>query len=153
MARKLYKKSIQNLQRNRGEDRGPEIEPGEGYQYSPPMTDKTAERSIRRHEMRDIYGNIYRDNQERDQRAFSRIRDMKSEFYAGLDPRRRQEVAEGGMVQEDHRAIANLPEQPLHYEYPQDPYYNTPYLDSLLRGNDPELDDYEFPKTRYRINR
>jgi hypothetical protein len=47
------------------------------------------------------------------------------------DPRRRQELADGGMVREDERAMANLPRQAVHHEYPRLGYYSSPYIDSL----------------------
>jgi hypothetical protein len=43
----------------------------------------------------------------------------------GVDPRRRIEFAEGGMVQEDPRAMANLPRQAIHMEYPKNPFFDT----------------------------
>lgn len=39
-------------------------------------------------------------------------------FYAEVDPRRRVDLADGGMVREDRAAMANLPRQAIHCEYP-----------------------------------
>lgn len=39
-------------------------------------------------------------------------------FMAEVDPRRRGELADGGMVREDRVAMANLPRQAIHCEYP-----------------------------------
>jgi hypothetical protein len=73
--------------------------------------------------------------QEEQQREnFARINDARSTFYAGIDPRRRREVADSGMVQEDPRAIANLSTVPIHREYTRFGFYSTPYID------DTELD-------------
>lgn len=66
---------------------------------------------------------------------------MENEFYAGVDPRRKIELAEGGMVREDRNAMANLPRQAIHCEYPQAPFYNSQYIDDTVRGEDNELDD------------
>lgn len=43
----------------------------------------------------------------------------------GVDPRRRREYADAGMVKEDPRAMANLPLEAIHREFPQDPFYKT----------------------------
>lgn len=60
---------------------------------------------------------------------FARINDRNSSLYAGIDPRRRREVADSGMVQEDHNAIANLSPIPIHREYTRFGFYSTPYID------------------------
>lgn len=69
-------------------------------------------------------------NQEELQREhFERVNAARSAFFAGLDPRRRREVADSGMVQEDHNAVANLSNTPIHREYVRFGYYSTPYID------------------------
>ena len=63
---------------------------------------------------------------------------MRESFGGGVDPRRRRELADAGMVQEDPRAMANLPTQAIHAEFPSDPFYATgPYNPSF------SLDVYE----------
>lgn len=119
-----FKKAI----RNRGEDIG-EARPLAPYDY---QTGKT--RAIDRPEVRQTFDEMYRDQQRRDERAMQRLRAIGQEFYAGVDPRRKQEVADAGMIREDHNAMANLPTQARHYEYTKAGYYTTPYIDSLLRG-------------------
>ena len=52
----------------------------------------------------------------------------------GIDPRRRQEMADGGMVREDQQAMANLSNKAIHHEYPKLPFYSTPYVDSLVKN-------------------
>jgi hypothetical protein len=56
----------------------------------------------------------------------------------GVDPRRRKEFADGGMVQEDPRAMANCPTEPIHRELPKNPFYETGPLDPAT-----SLCDYE----------
>ena len=134
-----FSKSI----RNRGEDIG-QASSRFPYSYQAESTetaDRDQERAIRRHEARSVYTEMYRLEQERDQRAFDRTRNNKNEFYAGIDPRRRQEVADAGMIREDHRAMANLPTREIHHEYPQAGYYFTPYIDDTIRGLDNQNDD------------
>ena len=131
-----FKKSI----RNRGEDVGQASRPLDvPYDNSPNYTSEY--RPIKRKEIRDIYGQMYKDEQERDQRALDRAMDARNEFYVGIDPRRRQEVADAGMIQEDHNAIANLSGTPIHRQYPKAGYYSTQYLDDLMRGGTLFSDD------------
>ena len=75
------------------------------------------------------FGNLEVKSEQYSNRAFDRVEEMYSSFYAGLDPRRRQEAADGGMVKEDRGAMANLSNKPVHREYPPAGYYSTPYLD------------------------
>lgn len=134
-----YRKSI----RNRGEDIGYPLNPGPSYDNAPAdqYTDKFQERAIRRHEAREVYSRVNELGQERDQRAFSRVESMRNEFYAGIDPRRRQELADGGMIREDQNAMSNLSPVAANYEYPQAGYYSSPYIDGAKRGIDPAFDD------------
>lgn len=68
--------------------------------------------------------------------ALMETQNMASAFYAGLDPRRRQEMSDGGMVQEDPDGMANLSEKFIHKEYPRVGYYNNPYIDDQSFGED-----------------
>jgi len=142
-----YAKSI----RNRGEDIGT-AQSRQGYDYRPEnqYTDRSQERAIRRHEVRQGYADVYDLEQERDQRTFERTQEKPNEFFRGLDPRRKIEIAEGGMIREDQQAMANLPRQAIHCEYPQAPFYSTPYLDDTVRGADKRRDDDGMPMTRFR---
>lgn len=86
-------------------------------------------RAIDRDEMLTVYGNVEVKSEQYSNRAYDRVEEMYSSFYAGLDPRRRQEAADGGMVKEDTKAMANLSNKPVHREYPPAGYYQSPYLD------------------------
>ncbi|HLT41514.1 MAG TPA: hypothetical protein VKZ95_02330 [Sphingobacteriaceae bacterium] len=68
---------------------------------------------------------------EYNNRAIGRVIDMYSPFYAGIDPRRRQEMADGGMVKEDPAAMANLSSEFIHAQYPRVPYYSNPFIATL----------------------
>lgn len=144
MARKSIEPSPEIRGRNRGEDRSNE-RLSINYGFQKPDMDtplQYQERAIRRHESRERYAEMYNLSEKRDQRAFARTTDMENEFYAGIDPRRRQELADGGIVQEDMNAMANLPRQAIHHEYPQAGYYSTPYIDDTVRGfGAPQIDD------------
>lgn len=44
---------------------------------------------------------------------------MANAFYAQVDPRRRQEIADSRMIQEDHKAMANLSERAINRQFNQ----------------------------------
>lgn len=135
---------------NRGEDFDePEIRMSYDYMPGNQYTDKAQEVAIRRHKARENYAKMYDLEQRRDQRAFERLKDMENEFYQGVDPRRREEIADGGMVREDHNAMANLPRQAIHCEFPQAPYYASNYIDNAQRGVDNVNDDDGDSMARY----
>jgi len=91
------------------------------------------ERAINRQEVKVVARNMYqKEMDEYEHPAYERIEDMRSAFYGGLDPRRRQEVSDSGMIEEDPTAMANLPLEPKHHEYPSAGYYTTPYIDSRV---------------------
>jgi hypothetical protein len=147
----MAKKNGYNKQiRNRGEDIG--LSSGGPYDYRPEnqFDDKSQERFIMRREVRNVTNEMFREAQRRDERAFERLKAISGEFYAGLDPRRRQEVADSGMIQEDHTQMANLPRQARHFEYPKAGYYSTPYIADSLRGIDNQSDDDGYPTVRFR---
>ncbi len=71
---------------------------------------------------------------------------LRRAFFANIDSRRRQEVSEGGMINEDHRAMANLPERAIHAEYPKSLRRNGlgfPDAREFMRGREAIDDDYE----------
>lgn len=75
------------------------------------------------------------------ERAEHRSKKMDNGYYAGMDPRRRQEMEDAGMIHEDHRAVANLPQNAIMKEYPR-PYYDNNYnLDDTIRGIDNQIND------------
>lgn len=62
------------------------------------------------------------------------------EYYAGMEPRRRQEMEDAGMIHEDHRAIANLPQNVMIKEYPKAGPYMPEGLDDTIAGVDRQMD-------------
>lgn len=86
-------------------------------------------RPLGRSESRDEYAHVYQLEREATDRDYMRTRMLQGTFYGGLDPRRRQEIADGGMVRESKEGMANLPRQAIHCEYPAAGFYETPYLD------------------------
>ncbi len=88
------------------------------------------ERSVKRKEIEADYSAFNQDQDRVIKNAYDRARQIGAVYGGGLDPRRRQEVADGGLIREDPNAIANLPTMAQHHEFPQDGYYGTPYLDA-----------------------
>lgn len=104
------------------------------FNYSPAY--EAEERPVNRREIEKRYAEMYKKLQRHDEMAVDMVEDARSRFYAGLDPRRRQEVADAGMVQEDPHAIANLSPRFIHREYSNEGFYSTPFLDDLAYGPD-----------------
>lgn len=63
-----------------------------------------------------------------------------AEHYAGMEPRRRQEMEDAGMISEDHNAIANLPQEVMFKKYPKTGPYMPEMLDDTIRGVDKQMD-------------
>lgn len=59
--------------------------------------------------------------------------------YAGMESRRRQEMQDAGMLREDHRAVANLPQEVIMRAYPKEHGYIPMGLDDTLRGVDGQM--------------
>lgn len=65
-------------------------------------------------------------------------------YQQPVDPRRRPEFNDSQMIQEDHRAIANLPEQAIHREFRPGKYMPNYWMESEIepvgvrRANEPE---------------
>jgi hypothetical protein len=145
-----YKDSFERASRNRGEEfNEPQSNLEYDYAQRNQYDDRSQERAIRRHEMRDEYIEMYDQEQRRNQRAYARTRNPENEFYAGIDPRRKKEIADGGMIREDHMSMANLPRKAIHCEYPHFPYYATPYNDAIIRGADDIRDDNHNDQGRF----
>lgn len=86
-----------------------------------------AERDLTKHE----YTEMLINSKSYTKKVADREHDTGSFFWQGIDPRRRQEFADGGMVKEDDNAMANLPTEAVHTTYPKAPFYSTPLIDSL----------------------
>jgi hypothetical protein len=71
----------------------------------------------------------------------------KQEHYAGMDPRRRQELEDAGMIHEDHRAVANLPQEVMIKPYMHTGPYLPEELDDTIEGVNRQI-DYDDSKRR-----
>lgn len=91
--------------------------------------------------------NLHNDS-DRNDRAPERVGERQyeyrmnggAEYYAGMEPRRRQEMRDAGMITEDHRAIANMPQEVRYHAYPRVYGYLPEDLDDTLRGVDRQMD-------------
>ena len=74
-------------------------------------------------------------------------------YYAGPEPRRRQEMEDSNMIHEDHMAIANLPQNVMIKPYPKTGPYMPEVLNDDISGVDAQMDydddkraDHFYPK-------
>lgn len=65
---------------------------------------------------------------------------LGAEYYAGMDPRRRQELEDAGMLHEDHNQVANLPQQVIMKPYPKVGGYSPEDLNDTEEGIRKQLD-------------
>ena len=61
-------------------------------------------------------------------------------YYAGPEPRRRQEMEDSMMIHEDHSQIANFPQQVMIKPYPKTGPYNPEILNDDVSGVDAQMD-------------
>lgn len=61
------------------------------------------------------------------------------EYYAGPESRMRMEAMDGGMIREDRRAIANLPQEVMIKPYPMTGPYMPEGLDDTISGVDHQM--------------
>lgn len=94
------------------------------------------QRSVRRPEVERDYTAFELERDRVVAEKYRRAREIAGEFGGGLDPRRRQEVADAGLIREDHTAMANLPRTAQHHEFPVGGFYMTPYLDATRLGDE-----------------
>lgn len=69
-----------------------------------------------------------------------RRQDFSPGYYEGGAGRRAQESSDAGMIHEDPRAIANLPQEVRIMPYPKTGPYMPEMLDDTLRGIDRQMD-------------
>lgn len=72
-----------------------------------------------------------------------------AELYAGMESRRRSELEDAGMIHEDHRAIANLPQEVMIKPYPRTGPYLPEELDDSMEGVDRQMDFDDSQRRRH----
>lgn len=109
------------------------------------MRENPKERS--KHQM-DHFNDEMRHDRGDERAIFRKARTMSdNEFYAGMEPRRRQELEDAGMIHEDHNQIANLPQEVIMQMYPKTGPYLPEGLEDTIRGVDHQM-DYDDNKRR-----
>ena len=63
-----------------------------------------------------------------------------AELYSGMDSRKRLELEDSAMIHEDHRAIANLPQEVMIKPYPMVGPYLPEVLNDDVSGVDAQMD-------------
>lgn len=102
---------------------------------------KDEPRQVSRKENRDRYEGMLAYSAAYSQENIARTFRAASDFYCGTDPLRRKELADGGMVREDQNAMANLPMQAIHTEYPNRFFANlSPYIDDTALGGNRDIE-------------
>lgn len=79
-------------------------------------------------------------------------RKMSEGDYAGAEPRRRQEMEDAGMLREDHRQVANMPQEVMYKPWPKAGHYMDGGLDDTIRGIDNQMDEDGRDAKRHKQN-
>lgn len=136
-----------------------------GYHLSPEARHEEMEMAMRHHGHRKYdtlrhERNMHNDSEHHDARPeksgpypYDRQVLDNRDAYAGYKGRRHQEMVDAGMIHEDHREIANLPQNVMIKPYPKVGYYLPEDLDDTIRGVDRQINydderkmDHFFPK-------
>ncbi len=97
----------------------------------------------------DHFNDEMKHDKDHGERAMYRRGLTGAEQYAGMEPRRRQELEDAGMIHEDHMAIANLPQNVMIKPYPKTGPYNPEILDDTIRGVDGQMDYDDNQRARH----
>lgn len=84
-----------------------------------------------RKQTREDYARIQLENKDLEKTVMRREQDIGSYYYHGIDPRSKQEYADGGLVMEDRKAMSNLPPEGFQTQAPSVRFYSTPNIDRL----------------------
>ncbi len=88
---------------------------------------------------RDKFNDEHRSNKDSSQRGF--LRDMdRAEEYMGMPTAMRGGLERDPMIREDHRAIANMPQEVMIKAYPMTGPYLPEDLDDTQRGVNAQMD-------------
>jgi hypothetical protein len=90
-------------------------------------------RAKTRKEIRDVYSNYEIKRDMANQMSFDTYKEAYSSFYAGIDPRRKVEMADAGMIEEDQGAMSNLPKEGYQRTYPRTGFSFNPFVDDSTK--------------------
>lgn len=145
MAKRRYHQSVKDrMSESRGEERHMmkrqhSIYPAHGYDAGDSGSKEGAlDRSEHRKQM---YNDEQRHDRGNERAAVNRFRAVGDarDFYAGMDARRRMEMEDAGMIHEDQRAIANLPQEVMIKPYEHVGPYMPQGLNDDIRGVDAQM--------------
>lgn len=108
--------------------------------YHQSMHDRMDEsRGMRKREiidhMRDEFNDEYRHDKDGERGMYAHMREE-----VGVGPANRRSLEKDGMIYEDARAIANLPQEVMIRSYPRTGPYMPTALDDTIRGVDGQMD-------------
>jgi hypothetical protein len=71
------------------------------------------------------------------------------DYSSGLSARDRMESEQGGMIRENHKAIANLPQEVMIKPYEKVGPYMPEGINDSIRGADIQMDDNDMQRKRH----
>ncbi len=88
----------------------------------------------------DHFNDEHKHQKDHGERGMYRHGLTHAENYAGMEPRRRQELEDASMIHEDHSAIANMPQHVMIKPYPRTGPYMPEMLEDTIGGVDAQMD-------------
>lgn len=89
---------------------------------------------------KDKFNDKDRDDKDKYPRGLYERPVVNAGFYGDPMEKRRQEMQDAGMIREDHRAIANLPQEVMIKPYPKVGPYMPECLEDSVIGVDAQMD-------------
>lgn len=131
---------------NRGMDESPRRnDPNDRGEYAMDSRDRREQNSVKNdrsmpnHE-RERFNDEWRSDKDSYPRGMYRGRLTNAELYEGMPTSMRSELEDGQMIREDHRAIANLPQEVMIKPYPMTGPYMPEDLEDSIHGVDAQMD-------------
>jgi len=131
---------------NRGPDERPtRRDPNDRGEYSESSRDRREDRSVKsdrampNHE-REKFNDEHRSEKDEVPRGMYRGALTNAELYMGMPTGMRGGLENGQMIKEDHRAIANLPQEVMIKPYPMTGPYLPEDLEDSIHGVDAQMD-------------
>lgn len=97
-------------------------------------------RNSRINHAEDRFNDEHHAEKDRDQRDLYRGPLTAAEDFRGMPTSMRSGLEKDGMIREDHRAIANLPQEVMIKPYPRTGPYMPEPIDDTIRGVDGQMD-------------
>lgn len=101
--------------------------------------------SVNHHE--DRFNDEMRHDKDKNTRGMMRRPESRAENYMGMEPSMRRGLEDNDMIHENHRAIANLPQEVMIKSYPMSGSYMREELNDDISGVDAQI-GYDDAKRR-----